>query len=145
LTIDAGDDVLDETSAELETLNSGMGLDSACTGYTMSSGDLIKANESILCYPSSYPRYKFGIDSTNTLAYYMYDTLVWRAVPTVEESTACIVFGNCIRPSMAFFRLQTGGSLAGYDADSTKIWDSHENIDDNGEYYLSSVGVSFLW
>lgn len=113
----------------------------SCQSSTLSPGDLIKANESILCYPSgsNKPIYKFGIDSTNNLAYYVYDTLIWRAVPTVEESTACIVFGNCDSPSMVFFRLQNGGSLVGYDGNTAKIWDSHENIEENGEYIDGGV------
>eukprot|EP00956_Cyclotella_meneghiniana_P026717 scaffold58456_cov66-Cyclotella_meneghiniana.AAC.1 len=111
----------------------------ACRSSTLSPGDLVKANEFILCYPQSddSPIYKFGIDSTNTLSYYVYDTLVWRAIPSnVQESTACIVFGNCEEPAMVFFRLQNGGSLVGYDGDTTKIWDSHEDVEENGEYVM---------
>ena len=116
-----------------------------CKSYFMSPGDLLKATESILCYPmpssTSSPIFKFGIDSSNTLSYFIYDTVVWRAVPSSPTaSTACIVFGNC-DASMVFFRLQNGGSLVAYDADTTKIWDSHENIEGNGEYFESGGGV----
>ena len=84
--------------------------------------------------------YKLGVDSSNNLAYYVYDTLVWSAVPvSQEESTACTDFGNCDGPSMVYFRLQNGGSLVGYDIDTVKIWDSHENVEGNGEY--STTGV----
>lgn len=70
----------------------------------------------------------------------MYDTLIWRAIPNanIQESTACIVFGNCEEPAMVFFRLQNGGSLVGYDGDTTKIWDSHEDVEENGEYAMGA-------
>jgi hypothetical protein len=110
----------------------------------MSAVDLINATESFLCYPmpssGDSPIYKFGIDSSNTLSYYAYDTLIWQVIPNQqEESTACIVFGNCESPDMVFFRLQNSGSLAGYDADTIKVWDSHENVDGNGEYTAEGV------
>ena len=42
---------------------------------------------------------------------------------------------------MVFFRLQNGGSLVAYDGDTTKVWDSHENIEENGEYVVPEGGV----
>lgn len=38
--------------------------------------------------------------------------------------------------------MQNGGSLSAYDTDRNKIWDSHENVDSNGEYSSDLAGVS---
>jgi hypothetical protein len=35
---------------------------------------------------------------------------------------------------MSFFRLQNKGSLVGFDGNKNKIWDSHEDIENNGKY-----------
>jgi hypothetical protein len=134
----------EELKQTLNNRNLQSAMEGTCESSSMSAGDLITATESILCYPMPSsgvsPIYKFGIDSSNTLSYYAYDTLIWQAVPNQqEESTACIVFGNCESPDMVFFRLQNSGSLAGYDADTIKIWDSHENVDGNGEYTAEGV------
>eukprot|EP00956_Cyclotella_meneghiniana_P013886 scaffold20357_cov39-Cyclotella_meneghiniana.AAC.3 len=112
----------------------------SCTSSTLSPGEL-KSTGSFLCYPmpssGKEPLYKFGIGSDNNLAYYAYDKLIWKAVPpSMEESKDCIVFGNCDPPPMAFFRLQNKGSLVGFDVNRNKIWDSHENIENNGKYSL---------
>lgn len=110
----------------------------SCTSSTLSPGEQKPAG-SILCYPmpssGKEPIYKFGIGSDNNLAYYAYDQLIWKAVPpNADESTDCIVFGNCDPPPMSFFRLQNKGSLVGFDGNKNKIWDSHEDIENNGKY-----------
>eukprot|EP00569_Conticribra_weissflogii_P011186 CAMPEP_0171387044 /NCGR_PEP_ID=MMETSP0879-20121228/39798_1 /TAXON_ID=67004 /ORGANISM="Thalassiosira weissflogii, Strain CCMP1336" /LENGTH=268 /DNA_ID=CAMNT_0011899365 /DNA_START=182 /DNA_END=985 /DNA_ORIENTATION=- len=112
-----------------------------CTSSTLGAGQQRPAG-SYLCYPppdssntnnfNTDPTYKFGIDTNNRLSYYVNNILVWQATPApdgeTQSSTACIVFGTC-DPDFQFFRLQNGGSLAGYSATDNnrmKIWDSHD-------------------
>ena len=87
-------------------------------------------------------------------------------------STACIVFGDCdtddeddnesttaidqddntattVDNTVQFFRLQAGGSLAAYNAQRTKIWDSHNvnNVDgsnNNAIVIMDKISGSIL-
>ena len=99
------------------------------------------------------PKYKFGIDNNDELSYYVNESTsqstsstsssswkkLWSATPPPPETSSCIVFGQCSTP-LQFFRLQTPGSLAGYNGERVKVWDSHEH---GGEYtdFATELGV----
>jgi len=98
-------------------------MEGSCVGNTLEAGQQ-RGQGSYLCHPMTNPIYKFGIDSSNQLAYYVNNQLTWMATPPPPETSACIVYGKCSTP-LHFFRLQSSGSLAGYDEGRNKVWDSH--------------------
>jgi len=107
---------------------------------------------------SNTTTYKFGINTSNQLSYYSNDIKLWYALippPSNDETNADNTMSSSfVNPSSSqeeqqqpqeevyFFRINQSGSIAAYNINRLKIWDSHLNLGVYTQEGDEEVGVS---